>query len=146
MSKDDRDMSMTSGMSQDMQQVIHEAESFTIEGGYPSENFFNALNEKQQDPVIEITQLNYQNHFELNRNIQRDQVELALAHLKEKSSSEKARRQMLLLLIGIMIAATLAVLFIKEHFFTHWTSFVAGLVGGYGFSKIPFLENDEKNG
>ncbi len=94
------------------------------------------LNDAQMDKVIEIAHLNEQNSFEYHNKKTEADKEVRLAEINSGPVIFKHFSRAALAIILFITIITLCILFFKDQYFNVWLSFLTGVFGGFGLSKM----------
>jgi hypothetical protein len=119
-----------------VQGVLEELELFALQKGQQNSIDVNKFTDSQKDKLLEILEKNEDNAFKYH---DKRLDALKEIEIKRIDASIVNQRTLKLLIIGLIIAIpaiTLLILFFKETFFIPWLTFLTGLVGGVGISKI----------
>jgi len=119
-----------------VQGVLEELELFALQKGQQNSIDVNKFNDSQKDKLLDILEKNEDNAFKYHEKRLDALKEIEIKRIEASIVNQKTLK---LLIIGIIIAIpaiTLLILFYKESFFIPWLTFLTGLAGGVGISKI----------
>jgi hypothetical protein len=116
--------------------VLEELELITLQKSQQSNIDVNKFNDEQKNKLLDILGQNEKNAFDYHTKRIDAIKEIEIKRIDASIINQKTLK---LLIIGIIIAIpaiTLLILFYKETFFIPWLTFLTGLAGGVGISKI----------
>lgn len=98
---------------------------------------FDNLTEKQTDKLIDLAVQNENNGYNYHtKKLDRD-TEVRLKIIEATSSGQRTLRIFFITGVGIVALITILILFYKDQYFSSWISFMMGIGGGLGLSKVP---------
>ncbi len=124
-----------------IERMIERVEMMALQKG---ENIdLSVLNDTQRDKILEVMQINEMHAFQYHSKKLDGDKEVKLARIQAGTIIQKSNRDSTLLLILGTIVITLCILFFKDAYLSVWLSFITGLAGGYGISKLQKSETHE---
>lgn len=124
--------------------VIQQLEVLAMKRGLSNEVDLGSLNDKQRDKVLDIAELNEKNAFDYHKKKLETDTELEKERISASVISQKTTR---ILGIGVLLFFLIIfciVLFIRPEYFVALLTFVTGLAGGFGLSKLQIFLHDER--
>lgn len=117
--------------------IFQELEIMAMQKGNSNSFDFTKLDKEQIDRVLETMAENEKNAFAFHTKRINAIKEIELRRIDASVINQKTFKFVLIgVLIFILPAITLLILFYKETFFIPWLTFLTGILGGFGLSKI----------
>lgn len=117
--------------------MFQELEIMALQKGSRNSLDLTKLNEEQINKVLDTMAENEKNAFNYHIKKLEANKDIELRKIDASIIDQKTRK---FLLIGgivfVLPAITLLILFFKETYFIPWLTFVTGIIGGFGLSKI----------
>ncbi len=133
----------------EVQAMFQELEIMAMQKGSRNILDFNKLDKGQIDKVLDTMAENEKNAFAFHSKRLDAIKEIELRKIDASVINQKTLKFVLIgVLIFILPAITLLILFFKDTFFIPWLTFLTGILGGFGLSKIissVFKTQDTKN-
>lgn len=138
------------------QSIFQELEVLSMQKGLKDNIDLSKFSPKQIDKLLETLSENEKNAFNFHSKRIDAIKEIELSKISASTVNQKTLR---IAIIGLLLALpliTLLILFYKENFFIPWLTFLTGLLGGIGLSKIlpaafrsrekpnPILEDEKR--
>lgn len=120
-----------------MKGVLEELEMFALQRGSQSSFDISTFNEAQKNKLLDIFSINEKNAFDYHT--KRIDAIKEIEVKKIDASIIVNQKSLRILIVAVVITIpiiTLLILFFKESFFIPWLTFLTGLIGGVGISKI----------
>lgn len=124
--------------------VLQQLEVLAMRRGLTSEVELGDLNESQLDKVLEIAKLNEENAFQYHTKKLESDTELEKERISASVISQKTTRIIGLGLLLFFLIIFCIVLFLRPEYFVALLTFVTGLAGGFGLSKLQIFLHDER--
>ncbi len=132
-----------------MRATFHELEIMAMQKGSRNTLDLNKLDKDQIDKVLDTMAENEKNAFAFHSKRLDAIKEIELRKIEASVINQKTLKFVLIgVLIFVLPAITLLILFFKDTFFIPWLTFLTGILGGLGLSKIMssiFKTQDTKN-
>jgi hypothetical protein len=132
-----------------VQAMFQELEIMAMQKGSRNSLDLSKLDKNQIDKVLDTMAENEKNAFAFHSKRLDAIKEIELRKIDASVINQKTLKFVLIgVLIFILPLITLLILFFKETFFIPWLTFLTGIVGGFGLSKITsslFKTQDSKN-
>ncbi|MCK9290777.1 MAG: hypothetical protein WCR58_09210 [Bacteroidales bacterium] len=129
--------------------MFHELEIMAMQKGSRNTLDLNKLDKDQIDKVLDTMAENEKNAFAFHSKRLDAIKEIELRKIEASVINQKTLKFVLIgVLIFVLPAITLLILFFKDTFFIPWLTFLTGILGGLGLSKIMssiFKTQDTKN-
>ncbi|HNS29002.1 MAG TPA: hypothetical protein PKL52_00580 [Tenuifilaceae bacterium] len=119
-----------------MKGVLEEFEMFALQRGSQSSFDISTFNETQKDKLLDILSTNEKNAFDFHTKRIDAIKEIEVKKIDASIVNQKSLRIIIIAIVITIPAITLIILFFKETFFIPWLTFLTGLIGGVGISKI----------
>jgi len=119
-----------------MEGVLEELEMFALQRGNQNSFDISTFNEAQKDKLLEILSINEKNAFDYHTKRIDAIKEIEVKKIDASIVNQKSLRILIVAVVITIPAITLLILFFKETFFIPWLTFLTGLIGGIGISKI----------
>jgi len=132
-----------------VQAMFQELEIMAMQKGGRNSLDFSKLDKEQIDKVLDTMAENEKNAFAFHSKRLDAIKEIELRKIDASVINQKTLKYVLVgILIFVLPAITLLILFFKDTFFIPWLTFLTGILGGFGLSKITssiFKTQDSKN-
>jgi len=119
-----------------MKGVLEELEMFALQRGSQSSFDISTFNEAQKDKLLDILSINEKNAFDYHTKRIDAIKEIEVKKIDASIVNQKSLRILIVAIVITIPIITLLILFFKETFFIPWLTFLTGLIGGVGISKI----------
>ncbi len=117
--------------------MFQELEIMAMQKGNSNSLDFTKLDKEQIDKVLDTMAENEKNAFAFHTKRIDAIKEIELRKINASVINQKTFKFVLIgVLIFVLPAITLLILFYKETFFIPWLTFLTGIFGGFGLSKI----------
>ncbi len=126
----------TNGPKSKMKGVLEEFEMFALQRGSQSNFDISTLSETQKDKLLDILRINEKNAFDYHTKRIDAIKEIEVKKIDASIVNQKSLRILIVAVVITIPTITLLILFFKETFFIPWLTFLTGLIGGVGISKI----------
>lgn len=132
-----------------VQAMFQELEIMAMQKGGRNSLDLSILDKEQIDKVLDTMAENEKNAFAFHSKRLDAIKEIELRKIDASVINQKTLKFVLIgVLIFVLPAITLLILFFKDTFFIPWLTFLTGILGGFGLSKITssiFKTQDSKN-
>jgi len=120
-----------------VQAMFQELEIMAMQKGSRSALDLSKLDKQQLDKVLETMSENEKNAFSYHSKRLDAIKEIELRRIDASVINQKTIKIVLIVvLIFVLPAITLLILFFKETYFIPWLTFLTGMLGGFGLSKV----------
>jgi hypothetical protein len=131
-----------------VQSIFQELEIMSMQKGSRNSLDLSKLDKAQIDKVLDTMAENEKNAFAFHTKRLDAIKEIELRKIDASVINQKTLK--IVLIGGVLIiipTITLSILFYKENFFIPWLTFLTGILGGLGLSKVTsfFKPQDTKN-
>lgn len=116
--------------------VLEELEMFALQRESQSSFDVSTLNDTQKDKLLDILSINEKNAFDYHTKRIDAIKEIEIKKIDASIVNQKSLRILIVTAVITIPVITLLILFFKETFFIPWLTFLTGLIGGVGISKI----------
>lgn len=96
----------------------------------------STFNDGQKDALLDILRTNEKNAFDFHTKRVDAIREIEIKKIDASIVNQKSLRFLIIAIVVTIPIITLLILFYKETFFIPWLTFLTGLIGGVGISKI----------
>ena len=127
-----------------VQSIFHELEIMAMQKGGRNSLDLNRLSGEQIDKVLDTMAENEKNAFAYHS---KKLDAIKEIELRKIDSSVINQRTIKYLLVGLMLGAltiTILILFFKEKYFISWLTFLTGILGGFGLSRLLVNSNQKE--
>lgn len=132
-----------------IQAMIQEVGFMAMQRGSRGSVDISKLDKDQMDAVLGILAENERNAHTLNMKKLDVTTQIELRRIDASVMNQKTLRISLVVALIALPIITILVLFFKEKFFIPWLTFLTGMAGGFGLSKVTnsvFKSNTIKGG
>ncbi len=120
-----------------VQNMFQELEIMAMQKGNRNSLDLSKLDKEQIDKVLETMSENEKNSFAFHTKRLDAIKEIELRKIEASVINQKTFKVVLIGAILIILPAlTVAILFFKETYFIPWLTFLTGILGGFGLSKV----------
>jgi hypothetical protein len=120
-----------------VQAMFQELEIMALQKGSRNSLDLSKLDKEQIDKVLDTMAENEKNAFAFHTKRLDAIKEIELRKIDASVINQKTLKFVLIgVLIFVLPAITLFILFFKDTFFVPWLTFMTGILGGFGLSKI----------
>ncbi len=115
--------------------VLEDLEMIALQKGTSGIDI-NSFNDEQKNKLLEILRTNEENAFDYHKKRIDAIRDIELKRIDASIVNQKSLRILIYSVVIAVPVITLLILFYKENYFIPWLTFLTGLIGGVGISKI----------
>lgn len=119
-----------------MKEVLEEFEMFALQRGSQSGIDISTFNDEQKNKLLEILSDNERNAFDFHTKRIDAIKDIEIKKIDASIVNQKSLRILIVTVVIVIPLITILILFFKDTFFIPWLTFLTGLLGGFGISKI----------
>lgn len=134
--------------SKKMQSVLQELQIMATQKSSRGGLDISKFDKEQVDKLLETVSENERNAFQFHTKKLDAIKEIELERIKASSINKRTVKFVAIrTIIFVLPIITILILFFKDNFFIPWLTFLTGILGGFGISKVTssLFKNQEKN-
>lgn len=124
--------------------VLQQLEVLAMRRGLSNDLDLGSLNDKQRDKLLDIAELNEKNAYDYHKTKLEKDTELEKERINASVITQRTTRVLSIGILLFFLIIFCIVLFIRPEYFVSLLTFVTGLAGGFGLSKLQIFLKDER--
>ena len=122
-----------------MQTILQELEVMALRKGGTGNSGLDLsnLSEQQMNSLLSLLEKNEDNAFKFHDKRLDVARDIELKKIESTTINQRTIRIALIIILIAVPAISLLILFFKDQFFIPWLTFLTGILGGLGLSKVP---------